>query len=71
MINMSNIRQWERRMEWQRQGRSWTELPKETKITESQISIRPIGNSISSLQYTQPFLIWAVHEFRERFGINE
>ena len=69
---MVSLREWERRAKWQRQGRTWIELPREEEINISHLPIhmRPLGNSISSMQYTTPFVIWASNKVQNYFGIE-
>jgi hypothetical protein len=74
MINMTNnIRQWENQMRWKRQGRSWIKPPsQQEKLNDNpNIKLRPLGNSFSSLQYVQPFIIWTTCKIREHFRLDE
>lgn len=62
---------WERQMKLRRQGKSWTESPKQEKLNKNipSVKLRPLGNSLSSLQYVQPFMIFAIYRIRYRFGV--
>lgn len=45
---------------------NWTNYKEENdKKTKSSIKLRPLGNQISSIQYTQPFLIWTITKIQE------
>lgn len=70
MINMTNLRQWERQMKMKRQGRTWIESPPQEIQNIPCIKLRPLGNCLSSTQYIQPFMIWATIKIQERFGID-
>jgi hypothetical protein len=62
---------WERQMKLRRQGKSWIEPPsKQEKLNNIlSVKLRPLGNSLSSLQYVQPFMIFAIYRIRYRFGV--
>ena len=70
----NNLRQWEQQMRWKRQGRSWIEPPTSQSSTlpsNSMVKLRPLGNSLSSGEYFQPFMIWSVFKIKERFGLDD
>ncbi len=54
----------EKHMKARRGGRTWTELPPRDKpVPKLPTGIRQIGTSISSLQYTEPFVFWMINNF--------
>lgn len=61
---MLEITQMERQMYYNRDSRSWIQLPKNPKITQSNICIKQIGPCISSFQNTKPFFLWIKNELK-------
>ncbi len=67
-MNYITMRHWENQMRYRREGRGWRELPSTKEpIPRLPVAVK-IGPAISSLQATQPFLIWAICKFRDYYG---